>query len=126
MKKIGMAFCVLTLLSGCSANRGFNKDKTSFEASKVMSSFKSVADMNDSYFVIKENNFFEFYRILYDSVKNSSYPGRFTTVGDTLMLDFYNKKGYALLGRKALVDKNKKEIIFFDKVPGMKKKLLVN
>ena len=126
MKKIGMAFCVLTLLSSCSANRGFNKDKTSFEASKVMSSFKSVADMNDSYFVIKENNFFEFYRILYDSVKNSSYPGRFTTVGDTLMLDFYNKKGYALLGRKALVDKNKKEIIFFDKVPGMKKKLLVN
>ena len=28
--------------------------------------------MNDSYFEIKENNFFEFYRQLFDSVKNTS------------------------------------------------------
>mgnify|MGYP006991849940 FL=1 len=76
-------------------------------------SFKSVADMNDSYFVIKENNFFEFYRQLFDSVKNSSYTGKYNNNGDTLVLQFYNKKGIKLLGNKALIDDNKKEIRFF-------------
>lgn len=117
---------VLLALCSCSTKNGFRKDKASFEASKVVTSFKSVGDMNDSYFVIKENNFFEFYKVLYDSVKNSRYPGKFIKDGDTLMLHFYNKKGYDLLGRKALVDKNKKEIVFFDNFPGYKKKLLVN
>ncbi len=69
--------------------------------------------MNDSYFVIKENNFFEFYRQLFDSVKNTCYPGKYTKNGDTLILHYYNKKGYGLLGRKALIAANKKEIIFF-------------
>ncbi len=82
--------------------------------------------MNDAFFVIKENNFFEFYRQLFDSVKNSSYPGRYTKNGDTLMLDFYNKKGEDILGSKALVNQNKKEIIFFDHFPGVKKKLIFN
>lgn len=82
--------------------------------------------MNDSYFIIKENNFFEFYKILYDSVKNSSYPGKYLTNGDTIILNFYNRKGYTLLGKKALIDKNKKEIVFFDNFPGVRKKLLVN
>ena len=82
--------------------------------------------MNDSYFVIKDNDFFEFYKVLYDSVKNSKYPGKYSKNGDTLLLQFYNKKGYALLGHKALIDKNKKEIVFFDNYPGYKKKLLIN
>ncbi len=82
--------------------------------------------MNDSYFVIKENNFFEYYKVLYDSVKNTRYPGKFSTNGDTLVLAFYNKKGSDLLGKKALIDKSKKEIVFFDNFPGFKKKLLVN
>ena len=69
--------------------------------------------MNDSYFVVKENNFFEFYKELFDSVKNTSYPGKYTKNGDTLMLYFYNKKGAALLGTKALIRQGKKEIVFF-------------
>ena len=76
-------------------------------------SFKSVADMNDSYFVIRENNFFEFYRQLFDSVKNTSYPGRYTKNADTLILHFYNKKGAELLGAKALIDEGKKQVRFF-------------
>ena len=69
--------------------------------------------MNDSYFDIRENNFFEFYRQLFDSIKNTSYPGKYTMNGDTLILNFYNKKGVALLGSKALINKTKKEIVFF-------------
>lgn len=91
-----------------------------------MTKYKAIADMNDAYFVIKENNFFEFYRELFDSVKNSSYPGRYTKNGDTLYLQFYNKKGTNLLGNKALINTQKKEIIFFDRYTGVKKKLLFN
>ena len=103
----------LIYIVSCSPASKFKKDKALFDASAVQHTFKSVADMNDSYFIIKENNFFEFYRQLFDSVKNTSYPGKFTKNGDTLVLNFYNKKGEALLGTKALVNKEKKEIRFF-------------
>lgn len=82
--------------------------------------------MNDSYFVIKENNFFEFYMQLFDSLKNTRYPGTYTKSGDTLHLHFYNKKGEALLGSNALINDSKKEIIFFDKKLGQKKKIIFN
>lgn len=100
-------------LCSCSTSNNFKKDRDAFEASKVVTHFKSVADMNDAYFVIKENNFFEFYRQLFDSLKNSSYPGKYTKKADTLLLHFYNKKGAVLLGTKALIDKEKKQILFF-------------
>ena len=111
-----MKFSTLLILIGlcaCSATNKSKKEKALFDSSKITRSFKSVADMNDSYFVIKENNFFEFYRQLFDSVKNSSYAGRFTKIGDTLDLDFYDKKGAALLGSKAVVDETKNRIVFF-------------
>lgn len=104
----------------------FKKDENVFNSSKLITTYKAVADMNDAYFVIKENNFFEFYRELFDSVKNTSYPGKYTKNGDTLYLQFYNKKGNDLLGNKALINNLKKEIIFFDKYTGIKKKLLFN
>ncbi len=97
-----------------------------FEASQVITKYKAIADMNDAYFVIKENNFFEFYRALFDSVKNTSYPGKYTKNGDTLFLSFYNKRGNELLGNKTLINPDKKEIIFFDSYTGVKKKLLFN
>ncbi len=106
---------VLVLLGAvsCSNEYKFNRDKAAFESSKVKMSFVSVADMNDSYFELKENNFFEFYRQLFDSVKNTRYPGRYTQQGDTLFLKFYNKKGKDLLGNKAVINEKKKQIIFF-------------
>ena len=69
--------------------------------------------MNDSYFELKENNFFEFYRQLFDSIKNTSYPGTYTQKGDTLYLKFYDKAGLKLLGSKAVVREKKNEIVFF-------------
>ena len=82
--------------------------------------------MNDAFFVIRENNFFEFYMQLFDSVKNSDYPGRYAKKGDTLLLNFYNKKGKEILGNKALINPAKKEIIFFDTYTGVKKTLTFN
>ena len=82
--------------------------------------------MNDSYFIIKENNFVEFYKTLFDSVKNTSYPGKYEMSGDTLHLNFYNRKAYEALGNKALINKNQKEIIFFNVYPGVKTRLIMD
>ncbi len=108
--------CVIVLLfvvTGCSPAYHFRKEKAAFDASKVTQSFKSVADMNDSYFEIRENNYFEFYRQLFDSMKNTVYPGKYSLSGDTLHLKFYDKRGLELLGRKAVIHEGKKEIVFF-------------
>lgn len=104
-----LAFAMLS----CASSRKFNKVKDEFNASMVTMQFKSVADMNDSYFDIKENNFFEFYRQLFDSVKNTRYPGTYRVTNDTFYLKFYDKRGEKLLGSKAVIDENKNEIIFF-------------
>jgi hypothetical protein len=72
----------------------------------------------------KENNFFEFYRQLFDSVKNTVYPGKYTKDGDIMVLNFYNKKGEKVLGKKALINEEKKEIIFFDYSPAVNKKFV--
>ena len=124
-KLFSIALCAVILFS-CSTTANFQRDKNLFEASKVITKYKAVADMNDAYFVIKENNFFEFYRELFDSLKNTSYPGRYTKSGDTLFLKFYNKNGNKLLSNKALLNSEKKEIIFFDTYTGVKKKLIFN
>ena len=128
---IKLNFSVFILLSmvillACSSSNNFKRDKKLFESSPVITTYKAIADMNDAYFVIKENNFFEFYRALFDSVKNTHYPGTYTKAGDTLFLNFYNKKGNELLGSKALINPNKKEIVFFDNYPGVKRKLFFN
>ncbi|MEJ7609812.1 MAG: hypothetical protein WKF88_01395 [Ferruginibacter sp.] len=118
--------CITAFVISCSPSKGFRKDKALFDASPEIVKYKAIADMNDAFFVLKENNFFEFYRQLFDSVKNSSYPGRYSKSGDTLLLNFYNKKGEDILGSKAIINQNKKEIIFFDHSPGGKKKLIFN
>ena len=113
MKSLVVVVLILLTVSACSPSYHFNKDRVAFDRSKVTQSFKSVADMNDSYFELRENNFFEFYRQLFDSVKNTVYPGRFSLRGDTLILNFYDKNGAHLLGSKAIIHENKKEIEFF-------------
>lgn len=125
MKLIAILTIIL-FLSSCSAIHNFKKDKPQFDASAVVTKYRAIGDMNDSYFVIKENNFFEFYMQLFDSLKNTRYPGKYTTNGDTLYLNFYNPKGSDLLGSKALINQNKKEIIFFDHYPGIRKRLIFN
>lgn len=104
---------ILLFTISCTSSHSLKKDRKLFNSSAVQNSFRSVADMNDSYFIIKENNFFEFYRQLFDSVKNTSYPGWYTMKGDTMILHYYNRKGARLLGDKALVNSRKHEISFF-------------
>lgn len=113
MKLFFGVFIFTIIIASCSSTYQFRQDKAAFEASPVTQSFKSIADMNDSYFEIRENNFFEFYHQLFDSVKNTRYPGKFELKGDTLYLKFYNKRGKALLGSKAVIKESKNEIVFF-------------
>jgi hypothetical protein len=117
---------VIATIISCGASSSFKKDKTAFDASPVITKYKAIGDLNDSYFTIKENNFFEFYMQLFDSVKNTSYPGKYIKKGDTLVLNFYNKVAESFLGSKALISADKKEIIFFDKLLGVKRKLIFN
>ncbi|MEQ1552931.1 MAG: hypothetical protein ABL929_02065 [Ferruginibacter sp.] len=117
---------IFSLFFSCTTTNSFKKDKTAFDASAVIAKYKAIGDLNDSYFTIKENDFFEFYMQLFDSVKNTSYPGKYSKIGDTLFLNFYNKGAAQFLGNKALINTEKKEIVFFDKLLGIKRKLLFN
>ena len=126
LKNLSFILITLLLLSACSTTNSFKKDKAIFDSSRILSSFKSGGDLNDSYFIIKENNFVEFYKTLFDSVKNTSYPGKYEMSGDTLHLKFYNKKAYETLGNKALINNNQKEIIFFNVYPGVKTRLIMD
>ncbi len=114
----------ISIIISCSPNNAFKKDKPGFDASAVITKYKAIGDLNDSYFTIRQNNFFEFYMQLFDSIKNTAYPGKYTKNGDTLFLNFYNKGAEVFLGSKALINNDKKEIIFFDKLLGVKRKLI--
>lgn len=113
MKYILSVLFISYLGLACSPAYKFKRDEAAFKASKVLMSFTSIADMNDAHFDIKENNYFEFYRQLFDSVKNTHYPGRYTRLADTLYLTYYDNKGKSVLGTKAVVNEAKQEIIFF-------------
>lgn len=117
---------VIVFFSSCSGRMNFSHDQNAFNASAVTEKFKAVADLNDYYFELRENGFFEYYRQLFDSVKNTRFPGKFERKQDTLILKFYDPRGYDLLGHKAIINHNKKEIIFFDTYPGIKKTLIFN
>jgi hypothetical protein len=119
-------FAISIMIYSCSPINAFKKDKPAFDASTVITKYKAIGDLNDSYFTIRQNNFFEFYMQLFDSVKNTAYPGKYTKNGDTLFLNFYNKGAEVFLGSKALINNDKKEIIFFDKFLGVKRKLIFN
>lgn len=101
---------LLCTAASCSIFNGMEKKLRSIDNAKTLRSFTSVADMNDAFFVLKENNYFDFYRQLFDSVKNSRYPGTYTTLGDTLYLHFFDKKGAEILGNKAVLRSD--DIIF--------------
>ena len=119
-------FIVVAIAQGCSNGRAlWKKDKEAFEKAKVIRHYKSVSDMNDMKFEIRENNFFYCYRQLFDSVKNSEFPGRYTMNGDTMMLKYYNPRGKDVLGNKAMMVNKGKELIFFDSTPGSSKKWIL-
>ncbi len=103
----------VALLSACAMNHNkfTKKTKAQFDASPVVRSFTSVADLNDAYFDLKANNYFEFYRQLFDTLKNTQYPGKYRKEGDTLYLSFFDKKGPEMLGKKAVIKNDK--IIFY-------------
>jgi hypothetical protein len=125
MQIIKIAALFILFLASCATSR-YRKNKSLIDASAVIYSFRAIGDLNDSYFTIKENNYFEYYRLLFDSIPNSNYAGEYVMKNDTFLLDFYDKKGEQLLGKKALINKERNEIVFFNNYPGIKKKLVIN
>lgn len=84
------------------------------EKAKVISTFRANSDMNDSYFSIKEDNYFEFYKSLYDSVKNTVYGGTYIQKGDTITLNFFDNKGDSIFGNRAIINTENNKIYFFN------------
>lgn len=126
MKNIFLLVAVVFLCSACQQNKLYRQNKSALQAAQTIKTYKAIGDLNDAYFDIKQNNYFEFYMQLFDSVKNTYYPGTYNQNGDTLHLQFFNKKGAAFLGTKALINSSKNEIIFFDKKVSLLKKTAFN
>lgn len=111
--RIVLALCSVFLFS-CASTRDIKTKMNAVDQSAVLKSFKNVVEgVNDSYFELKENNYFDSYRLLFDSVKNTRYAGTYkSSVGnDTIALQFFNSKGLKLLGSKAVI--KGKNITFF-------------
>ncbi len=111
MRYITLFIFISAIIFSCSVFRDSPNKIAAVDKAQTVKSFKSVADMNDAYFELKENHYFDFYRQLFDSVKNTRYPGTYTSKMDTLYLNFFDKKGEGLLGKKAVVKGD--DIIFF-------------
>ena len=99
----------LLFLVSCGGSQKLRND-----ASPVTKSFRNVVEgVNNSYFEIKEGGYFDSYRLLFDSVKNTRYAGTYTSIcgSDTLNLQFFQKKGAKILGNRAIIIG--KKITFF-------------
>ena len=109
-----LVFIIITFLFSCNSSKNNNPDMEKLQKAKVISTFRSTSDMNDSHFSLKEGNYFEFYKSLYDSVKNTVYGGTYITNGDTITLNFFDNDGEEILGKKAIINKETNKIYFFD------------
>lgn len=97
-----MLFISCNTLTTNTVEKGLNK------------TFTSISDLNDSYFTITEDNRFEYYKLLFDSVKNTTYSGSYKLVLDTLFLTFEQEEGKQLFGERAQIDTLNNRIIFLD------------
>lgn len=79
--------------------------------------FMSLSDLNDCYFTLTENNQFEYYKMLLDSIKNTEFTGQYKIVNDTIYLTFDKEEGKNLLGYRVIIDENAENIVFIDAAP---------
>ena len=117
---------ILGLLFSCNTAQNHKVEMDKLEKAKVISTFRSSSDMNDSYFLLKDGNYFEFYKSLYDSVKNTVYGGTYSMHLDTIKLEFFNVEGEKIFGNRAVIDKEKNEIYFFNASNAAKRMHLFN
>ena len=105
---------VSVLLFSCKHLLKKENDFDKMKKAKVISTFRATSDMNDSYFLLKEGNYFEFYKSLYDSLKNTVYGGTFSEHLDTIKLNFFNPEGEKIFGNRAILNKENNEINFYN------------
>ncbi len=107
-----IALCLICAISACSSKIPVKKFNATVDAAQEIKVFKNVVSgANNSYFVLKTDNYFDFYRELFDSVKNTRYPGTYIMKGDTIQLTFNQKSGKKFLSRQAVISGDK--ITFF-------------
>ena len=88
--------------------------------------FTSVSDLNDSYFTLNQDQTFEYYKLLLDSIKNTVYSGTYRVEHDTIFLEFKDEDGKHLLGERVLIDTLQENILFLDASPETKYMHLFN
>lgn len=88
--------------------------------------FTSVSDLNDSYFTLNQDQTFEYYKLLLDSIKNTVYSGTYRVEHDTIFLEFQDEDGKHLLGERVLIDTLQENILFLDASPETKYMHLFN
>lgn len=121
-----MIIIFILLFSGCNSKKEQKTDLLKLEKAKIISTFKSSSDMNNSYFILKEGNYFEFYKNLYDSIKNTHFAGKYSRKGDTLILNFWDNKGEEIFGNRAIINTEKNKIYFFNSSKEAKQMHLFN
>ncbi len=77
----------------------------------------SLSDLNDCYLSLSEDWKFEYYKMLFDSIKNTEFTGTYQLQHDTILLNFDKKEGENLLGNRLVMDENRENIIFIDAAP---------
>lgn len=86
-------------------------------ATGINKTFMSLSDLNDCYLTLSSDWKFEYYKMLFDSIKNTEYTGTYQLQNDTILLNFDKKEGEALLGNRLLMDETKEHIVFIDAAP---------
>lgn len=83
----------------------------------IRKTFMSLSDLNDCYFSFSEDGKFEYYKMLFDSIKNTEFTGTYQLQNDTFFLQFDKKEGEELLGNRLIMDENKENIVLIDAAP---------
>jgi hypothetical protein len=105
---------LIVLLAACQGQE--KKGREEFPAGNM--SFVSISDMNDAHFELRKDGSFEYYRLLFDSLKNSTISGTWKKQADTILLIYNDTASEKILGPKAMINQQKHEISFFDSGPG--------
>ena len=116
----------IMVITGCNFKNEQKTDHRDLKNAKTISTFKASSDMNNSYFILKEGNYFEFYKSLYDSIKNTHFAGKYSLNGDTLILNFFDNKGEEIFGNRAIINTEKNKIYFFNSSKEAKQMHLFN
>jgi hypothetical protein len=130
MKTLPILLLYGTLIAGCAGEKSqvpvSSKNAQPEAHNSIEHSFTSVSDLNDAYFSLTHDLKFEYYKLLFDSIRNTNFSGTYTIKQDTIFLKFDDEEGKKLLGERVLMDTLLENILFIDAAPESKYMHLFN